>query len=63
MATQMLNAGADLATLQYLLGHRKIKTIMRYARLSNQKARKDYYLAMTRVEEESGTTVKWNVRG
>lgn len=62
MATQLLNAGADLATLQYLLGHSKIKTTMRYARLSNQKARNDYYLAMIRVVEESGTTATWNVR-
>ena len=49
-------------TLQYLLGHRRIKTTMRYARLSNQKARNDYYLSMTKVEEKSGTTVTWNVR-
>lgn len=62
MATLLLNAGADLATLQHLLGHSKIKTTMRYARLSNQKARNDYYLAMTKVEEKNGTTVTWNVR-
>ena len=62
MATTLLNAGADVVTLQYLLGHRRIKTTMRYARLSNQKARNDYYLTMTKVEERSGTTATWNVR-
>lgn len=62
MATTLLNAGADVVTLQYLLGHRRIKTTMRYARLSNQKARNDYHLTMTKVEERSGTTVTWNVR-
>ena len=62
MATTLLNAGADVVTLQYLLGHRRIKTTMRYARLSNQKARNDYHQTMTKVEERSGTTVTWNVR-
>lgn len=62
MATQLLNAGVALATLQFLLGHSKIKTTMRYARLSNQKARNDYYFAIAKVEKASGTTVTWNVR-
>jgi site-specific recombinase XerD len=62
MATQLLNAGTDLVTLQYLLGHSRIKTTMRYARLSNQKARNDYYSAIAKVEKTSGTTVTWNMR-
>ncbi len=61
MATQLLNAGADVVTLQYLLGHRRIKTTMRYARLSNQKARNDYHQTM-KVVEENGTTSTWNMR-
>ena len=61
MATQLLNAGADLATIQYILGHRRIKTTMRYARLSNQKACNDYHQAM-KVVQEHGTTATWNMR-
>ncbi|MBT8360389.1 MAG: tyrosine-type recombinase/integrase, partial [Deltaproteobacteria bacterium] len=62
MATDLLNAGADIVTIQYLLGHSRIKTTMRYARLSNQKARMDYYQAMDRIIEESGRIVTWGMR-
>ena len=62
MATDLLNAGADIVTIQYLLGHSKIKTTMRYARLSNQKARMDYYQAMTRIMEVKGSLTSWNIR-
>jgi site-specific recombinase XerD len=49
MATQLLNAGADVVTIQELLGHSKIETTMQYSRLSNMKAQKDYYEAMEKV--------------
>ena len=62
MATDLLNAGADIVTIQYLLGHSRIKTTMRYARLSNQKARMDYYQAMDRIVEKSGRIVTWGMR-
>jgi site-specific recombinase XerD len=51
MATQMLNADADLATIQDLLGHAYITTTERYCRVSNQKVRRDYYQAMDKVIE------------
>lgn len=54
MATQLLNADADLVTIQDLLGHRKIKTTMRYCKLSNLKAQRDYFKAISRVMEKSG---------
>ena len=61
MATDLINAGADIVTIQYLLGHSRIKTTMRYARLSNRKVRMDYYQAMTRIMEVKGSLTSWNV--
>jgi len=46
MATQMLNADADLATIQDLLGHSKITTTQRYCKVANIKVERDYNKAM-----------------
>ena len=59
MATQLLNADADLATIQDLLGHGQITTTQRYCRVANLKVQRDYYKAMemvlqrTQVREEN----------
>jgi site-specific recombinase XerD len=53
MATQLLNADAELATIQDLLGHSWITTTQRYCKVSNLKVQRDYYKAMDIVVERT----------
>jgi len=46
MATQMLNANAEVVTIQDLLGHNQINTTERYCSVSNLKVMRDYFKAM-----------------
>jgi len=54
MATQLLNADADLVTIQDLLGHTRIKTTQRYCLVSNLKVQRDYHKAIERVMHRHG---------
>ncbi len=49
MATQLLNADADLVTIQDILGHSNITTTQCYCRVSNLKVQRDYYKAINLV--------------
>ena len=51
MATQLLNAEAEIETIQDLLGHNWITTTQRYCKVSNLKVQRDYFKAMRRVQQ------------
>jgi site-specific recombinase XerD len=57
MATQLLNAGAELTVIQDLLGHSRIATTQRYCKVSNLKVQKDYHKAMEVVIERTSPSV------
>jgi site-specific recombinase XerD len=61
MATQLLNADADLTTIQDLLGHTHITTTQRYCRVSNVKVQRDYYHAMELVMQrgQAKSSLSW----
>lgn len=50
-ATQLLNAGCRITSIQKILGHKNIRTTMIYARVYDQTVAEDFYAAMARVEE------------
>jgi site-specific recombinase XerD len=50
-ATQLLNAGCRITSIQAFLGHKKLNTTMIYARAHDQTVAEDYFAAMQRVEQ------------
>jgi site-specific recombinase XerD len=53
MATQLLNAEAQVVTIQDLLGHNGINTTERYCSVSNLKVMRDYFKAMEIVMQRT----------
>ena len=50
-ATELLNAGMRLECLQQLLGHSSIEMTRRYARLTDNTRREEYFQAMAIIEK------------
>lgn len=49
-ATQLLNAGCRITSIQHLLGHRDLSSTLVYARVHDHTLAADYFEAMWRVE-------------
>lgn len=50
-ATQLLNAGCRITSIQKLMGHRHLNTTMIYARVYDRTVAEDYYTAMDQIEQ------------
>lgn len=50
-ATQLLNAGCRITSIQKFLGHKELSSTMVYARVHDQTVADDYYTAMGKVEK------------
>lgn len=50
-ATQLLNAGCRVTSIQRFLGHKKLSATLIYAKAHDQTVADDYFQAMSRVEE------------
>jgi site-specific recombinase XerD len=50
-ATQLLNSGCPVTSIQQFLGHKKLNTTMVYARAYDATVEADYFTAMKQVEE------------
>jgi site-specific recombinase XerD len=51
-ATQLLNAGCRVTSIQKLLGHQRLNSTMIYARVHDRTVAKDYYAAMADIEKQ-----------
>ncbi len=54
-ATQLLNAGCRITSIQRFLGHKSLSTTMIYAHAHDQTVAKHYFTAMEKVEQGSET--------
>jgi site-specific recombinase XerD len=53
-ATQLLNGGCAITSIQKLLGHTNLNTTMIYARVFDQTVMLDYFRAVDRIESQPG---------
>ena len=53
-ATQLLNAGCKVTSIQQLLGHKRLNSTMIYARVHDRTVAEDYFEAMSVVEGSIG---------
>jgi site-specific recombinase XerD len=56
-ATQLLNAGCRVTSIQRFLGHKELSSTMVYARAYDQTIANDYFHAMLRVEQRLDTSI------
>ena len=52
-ATQLINAGCSITSIQKFLGHKKLKSTMIYVKVHQQTISNDYYTAMKKIELNS----------
>jgi integrase len=57
-ATQLLNAGCKVTSIQRFLGHKKLSTTMVYAKAHDQTVAQDFFEAMTKIERNLDNDVK-----
>jgi site-specific recombinase XerD len=50
-ATQLLNAGCRVTSIQRFLGHKRLNTTMVYAKVHDHQVAEDYYAAMEQIEK------------
>lgn len=51
-ATSLLNAGASLTTVMKLLGHKKVSMTLRYAQVTQETIRKEYFAAIEKTKDQ-----------
>jgi len=51
-ATSLLNAGVSLSSVMKLLGHKKISMTLRYAQITQDTIRKEYFAAIEKTKEQ-----------